>query len=469
MAVERFKSKRYTGVYYRDSLDKRFNGKPDRAYEYTYRDSEGKKKWVTVGWLSEGFSELEASQERADALRQLGKRRRSGVTPLEPAIELSQASSVTNEVNTNVIIAAPSSESVKDLSIVDHPLLLNEIAEYYFTWMEGEGKHASRERSRFNKNVRDIIGWLPEKDIDKLIARDFKADLLKIMAVDSARKCLALCRSIYYHAKDSGYIETANPFSRESGFKMPKPQNKCERYLEPDEVLILMPELKRRNRELHDMAFVSLYTGARSTEIFTIRGADIVPKGLYFWVNAKGGTREKVMANEEVINILLSYERRPGEYIFQTPSGKPFSEIPDIFRRVVEGLGLSAKTKTVTHSKETAIKKSLVEKQQDRRKKVWFHTLRHTFASWLAQSGSVTLHELRELMRHSSIQMTERYAHMIPGSINQQSSLIQSVMMNQYKKRMVELNGQTTDIDNSIGEWIESVAGKAFNKAVGSD
>jgi len=63
---------------------------------------------------------------------------------------------------------------------------------------------------------------------------------------------------------------------------------------------------------------------------------------------------------------------------------------------------------------ETAVGAAELPKKGD--DKVTFHTLRHTFASWLVMNG-VSLFEAQKLLLHSKIQTTMIYAHLAPDHL----------------------------------------------------
>ena len=54
----------------------------------------------------------------------------------------------------------------------------------------------------------------------------------------------------------------------------------------------------------------------------------------------------------------------------------------------------------------------------DPRQKLVFHSLRHTYASWLVQGGEA-VYTVQKLIGHSTLAMTERYSHLAPDHLRQ--------------------------------------------------
>jgi predicted TPR repeat methyltransferase len=84
------------------------------------------------------------------------------------------------------------------------------------------------------------------------------------------------------------------------------------------------------------------------------------------------------------------------------------------------------------------------------------HDLRHTFASWLVMKG-VLLFEVSKLLRHASIQMTERYAHLAPDYLHDAvASLGFSAQFQHSEKTRVKVVGQNglKAVENGGRGWI---------------
>jgi len=71
------------------------------------------------------------------------------------------------------------------------------------------------------------------------------------------------------------------------------------------------------------------------------------------------------------------------------------------------------------------------------------HSLRHTFASYLASSGQVSMYELQKLLTHESPQMTQRYAHLHDEALRRASGAIE-VMFDKARRA----DAETASLDN---------------------
>jgi len=114
--------------------------------------------------------------------------------------------------------------------------------------------------------------------------------------------------------------------------------------------------------------------------------------------------------------------RNPNDLVFPSANGGRIVQISETFNRVVTALGLN---NGVT----------------DPRQKVVFHTLRHTFASWLVEQG-IDLYSVKELMGHGTLAMTERYSHLSPDKLRRAIKTLEAGMeKGRAKGKVVAIDG----------------------------
>ncbi|MEN6442002.1 MAG: tyrosine-type recombinase/integrase [Syntrophobacter sp.] len=375
----RQKMDKFTGVYYREHPTRKHNGKPDRCFDISYKTLSGKKQWETVGWRHDGYTAEMAAQVRGERIRAL----RHG-----------------EELPNKKIDA----------------LTFSELWKEYAKWAEVNRKSFKAETSRYNQHIKPVLGKTPVTEINPFQLEKLKSDLhKKELSPQTIKHVLVLIRQALNQGVSLGLWKGENPVKQ---VKIPRPNNKRERFLTSEEAVKLLNELGKISPQLRGMALLSLNTGLRAGEIFGLRWNHInLEDGIITLVDPKSGQAQKAFMNQTAKAMLSGRAegKTPEEFVFKDRFGDQIREVSDTFERTVEALNLNAG----------------IDKK-DRTHRVTFHTLRHTFASWLALEGTPIL-TIKELLRHSSLTMTERYAHLIPDVKKQAVTVIDARLNQQFE------------------------------------
>ena len=380
MSNEGWLSTSYVGVRYREHPTRKFNGKPDRYYVIRYRRGNN-LVGEGAGWNSDGVTGQKAHIMRAEIIQNI----REGKQPQS----LAEKRMLQEEKRRN--------EELKKLKEKKEAITFQMAADAYFEWGRSNKKDWKNDVSRYENHLLKELSALRLKDISSLRLEKLKSELQKKdLAPKTINHCLTLIRTIYRKASMwdlySGQIPT-------NKLAFPKSDNRRLRFLSQDEAKKLLFELRNISPIVHDQALLSLHTGLRFGEIANLCWPDIdLENGIIQVRDPKSGESRQAYITPAIKDVFLNLNRfkiNSQIFVFADASGKKQPHVSNTFYRVVRKLKLN-------------------EAISDRRHKVCFHSLRHTFASWLAIRGTPLI-VIKELMGHKSISMTERYSHLVPN------------------------------------------------------
>jgi len=348
---------KYPGVYFRESAKRKVNGQSDRCFYITYKDPSGKKIWEKVGWTSEGYTAAMASQLRAERVRAV---RHGDELPRQKKKEP----------------------------------YFGELARKYIEWARTNKKSWRDDEQRYRTHLKPYLTDRKLSQISPFLLEKLKRKLADEGLADATVKhCLVLVRQMYNKALAWGLWKGENPVK---GVKLPSLNNSRVRFLSHEEARLLLDELRNVSTQTYEISLLSLNTGMRAGEIFNLRWQDIdIENGLIHVADPKSGRSRKAYMTEMVKEMFAAKQRgNPDEHVFKDRNGNKIRKVSRAFHRTVDRLGFN-------------------DGITDPRQRVTFHTLRHTFASWLAILGT-PIHTIKELLGHQTLGMTERYSHLIP-------------------------------------------------------
>ena len=287
----RISQTKFVGVRYREDSDKRFQGRADRYYFIRYQ--KGKQMEEGVGWASQGMTPQQASNIRGEIVANI--RTGSGPMSLKEKRE---------------------AEFGKRESKARENLPFNKLVADYLDWAKSNKASWQDDRTRNNKHIKPVFGNKPIKKISPLDLEKLKRILQKKeLAPATIKQCLVLVRQMFNKATAWGKFAGDNPFKNatlNNRKLLEVPDNRRIRFLQPEEANSLLNELANKSPQVHDMALLSLDTGMRRGEVFSLTWQDIDFKNDIIQIrDTKSNRNRQAFMTKQVKAMLKTREKTP--------------------------------------------------------------------------------------------------------------------------------------------------------------
>ena len=212
---------------------------------------------------------------------------------------------------------------------------------------------------------------------------DYKTERVKVISASSVNRELACLSAIFTMAIKSKIVDQ-NPVRNVKKF----PERKLDmRILNNDENDEAERLLKYSGEKLKPIIMIALNTGMRRGEILKLRWNDIDFDMCFINLKETKNNRIRKIPMNRLVEDALKGIKREGEFVFPNPkTGKQLTTVRKAFKTACEKAGLD---------------------------ELRFHDLRHTAATWMITAG-IDIVTVSEILGHSDIKMTMRYAHPTP-------------------------------------------------------
>lgn len=288
---------------------------------------------------------------------------------------------------------------------------LDDLWREFFIYAKANKKSWTIDEQNYNKHIKPVFGNKAVKSLKSLDFEKFKNDLTsKGLKAQTVKHQLTLVRTIINFAIKHDMLKNfTNPLSN-GKVKMPEIDNKCLAYLTKDEAKEILAILRSTHTLTYHLTVLLLFTGARFSEITgasaqknksgeatPLKWSDVnFHNKTIFLKKTKNGNERHIAMNETLLEtIQYLYENRVNDNVITNSARGIILRMPDYFMSTVESVIQGNKSK-------------------ESKNKITAHSLRHTHASWLAEAGLDIL-QIKEQLGHKNIDMTMRYAHLIPN------------------------------------------------------
>jgi integrase len=403
----------FPGVRYREHETRKNGIRRDQYFTIRYKLA-GKDREEGLGWASENWTAVKAY----DRLKELKENRKAGEGP-QTLAEKREIEDRRKEAN----------KQAQELAKKENVIFGDYMTKTYLPQCKQDKKERTYtiEEMLYRVHLADTIGTLPFPKISAFHLERIKKDMADAKKSDrTIQYVLQLTRQAFNTARKLGIYAGESPTK---GVKWPKLDNMKLRYLSISETETLLTALAEKSQSLHDTALLSLHSGLRFGEIakltwscwnrdagtLAILDAKTGSRTAYLTERAKEMLQARKIAKEDAAKK-TGKEVAPDELIFPKRTHMTdgtMAQASKSFARVVETLGLN---KGIT----------------DRKQKITFHSLRHSYATHLYESTH-DLYLTQRSLGHATGTMTARYAKMSESRLREGAAALEKVFSAKVK------------------------------------
>ena len=304
-------------------------------------------------------------------------------------ITLKQARSLTDKYRGMIMMGEDPFATKTQLKKV--PLVSTFITESYLPFVKTYKRSWQTDVSLIKNHIMPNFGEMYMDELSKKDVIQFISEHSETHKPGSVNRVIILIRYIFNLAikwETTGIAK--NPTA---GIPLLEENNKKERYLTGDEANKLIVALqKSENKMLQYIVPMLILTGARKQEVLKAKWEELnFDQKVWRIPTSKSGKARHVPISDGVIYLLAGVPRFEGcQYVFVNPKTLlPFVNVYCSWDTARTSVGL---------------------------KDVRLHDLRHSFASFLVNSGR-SLYEVQRILGHTQIKTTQRYAHLSQESL----------------------------------------------------
>ena len=291
-------------------------------------------------------------------------------------------------------------------------LTLNQFFDdLYFPHAKATKKQPHHDWSIYNKHLREKLGrYQLDELLNPILDVWVREQVVNGYQRSTVNKHIHLVNRMLSLARHWGYLPAHNP--QQENLKRLSIGDHTQRFLSADEIERLLSACRANQHPfLYLFVRVLLLTGARKGEARLARWCDVnFEKRIWTVPRSKNGRSRRIVLSNAALEVLSDVRKKADMLMLP-------SEADDF-------LFTNPTTRTAYQSFYASwfVARDLAGLSDLR-----IHDLRHTFASLLINQG-VSLYEVQTLLGHSSVQMTQRYAHLAPDLLQNRTEIVGGIV-----------------------------------------